>query len=68
MNMLVFDGVRTFMSDASIEPGQVTTFSLLVKAPTQKGTYWVLVSLVQEAGGWFNDKGVPPLKVKMEVH
>jgi hypothetical protein len=65
-SLVLFDGRRTGL-DRVVYPGQATTLVLEVAAPDQPGSYWLEVSLVQEAVAWFEDKGTPPARVKLLV-
>ena len=65
--MLVFDGVRTSLPVGGVDPGQALAAEMLVEAPRDAGTYILVLTLVQELVGWFEDKGFEPARLTIEV-
>jgi hypothetical protein len=54
---LVYDGVRTELQNGDLAPGSTVDESLRVIAPSEKGTYQLILTVVQEGVCWFEDKG-----------
>ncbi len=50
-----------------VKPGETITIPVTVQAPGQPGHYSLEFELLQELVVWFEDKGVAPLKVPVEV-
>lgn len=54
---LVYDGVRTELQNGELAPGNTVDEKLRVTAPSEKGTYQLILTVVQEGVCWFEDKG-----------
>lgn len=54
---LVYDGVRTELQNGELAPGNTVDEKLRVMAPSEKGTYQLILTVVQEGVCWFEDKG-----------
>lgn len=54
---LVYDGVRTELQNVELAPGNTVDEKLRVTAPSEKGTYHLILTVVQEGVCWFEDKG-----------
>jgi SAM-dependent methyltransferase len=65
--VLIFDGMRTPLPANGIGPGQVFRGAMLVEAPREAGAYTLVLTLVQESVGWFEDKGFEAARVVVEV-
>jgi hypothetical protein len=65
--MYIFDGVRTPIPEDGIAVGQVTRTEMEVAAPAEPGDYFLILTLVQDRVGWFEERGFTPAKVKVEI-
>lgn len=54
---LVYDGVRTELQNGELAPGNTVDEKLRVIAPSENGTYKLILTAVQEGVFWFEDKG-----------
>lgn len=54
---LVYDGVRTELQNDELAPGNTVDQKLRVTAPSETGTYQLILTVVQEGVCWFEDKG-----------
>jgi FkbM family methyltransferase len=54
---LVYDGLRTELQNVDLAPGNTVDEKLGVVAPNEKGTYQLILTVVQEGVCWFEDKG-----------
>lgn len=50
-----------------VEPGDTVGLLLEITAPTRPGDYSFEVDLFQEGGGWFADRGSPPLRASVRI-
>jgi len=55
--MVVFDGCRTELPAGGVSPWQTVLAKVSVVAPAKKGSYKLVVSLVQESYAWFDELG-----------
>jgi len=62
MEMVVFDGRRSIISDDGVDVGQEAEFDLKIMAPAKPGDYVLQLDLVHEGVTWFSYQGVPPLE------
>ena len=60
--MVVFDGPRSAMPQAAVNPGEEVTFDMRVNSPPAKGKYILQIDMVKEGVTWFSYQGVPPLE------
>lgn len=60
--MVVFDGPRSVMPQAAVNPGEEVTFDMRVNSPPTKGKYILQIDMVKEGVTWFSYQGVPPLE------
>jgi hypothetical protein len=65
--LMIKDGARTVMPRKSIYPGQSIGADMLVCAPQEPGKYILVLTMVQERVGWFEDLGFEPVRVEVEV-
>lgn len=65
--ILVLDGLRTPLPTGGIAPGQTLNTETQVLAPHEAGSYTLVLTLVQELVGWFEDKGFEPARLAVEV-
>ncbi|MDY7573973.1 Wzt carbohydrate-binding domain-containing protein [Actimicrobium sp. CCI2.3] len=65
--MLVFDGLRTPLPPSGIARGNSVDATMLVKVPLMAGMYFLILTLVQEFVGWFEDKGFEAAKLAVEI-
>lgn len=54
---LVYDGIRTELQNGELAPGKTVDEKLRVTAPSEKGAYQLILTVVQEGVCWFEDKG-----------
>ena len=52
----VFDGERTILP-RDVHPREAMDVWMNIRAPAEPGTYVLHLSLVQEAIGWFDERG-----------
>ncbi|MCX6346682.1 MAG: LCP family protein [Actinobacteria bacterium] len=60
--MVVFDGKRSVLPQAAVNPGEEVTFEMNISSPPSKGKYILQIDLVKESITWFSYQGVPPLE------
>jgi len=60
--MVVFDGKRSVLPQAAVNPGEEVTFEMKINSPPDKGKYILQIDLVKEGVTWFSYQGVPPLE------
>ncbi|MCL4385132.1 MAG: LCP family protein [Cyanobacteria bacterium] len=60
--MVVFDGKRSVIPQAAVNPGEEVTFNMQISSPPVKGKYILQIDLVKEGVTWFSYQGVPPLE------
>jgi Wzt-like putative exopolysaccharide export protein len=65
--IMVFDGMRTPLPADGVGPGQALGAEMLVEAPREAGIYILVLTLVQELVGWFEDKGFEAARLEVEV-
>jgi len=61
-----FDGDRSALSE-DLEPNQVASAVMNVRAPSTKGTFKLIVTLVQENVCWFESRGFVPAELSIVV-
>ena len=54
---IVFDGARTALESPVVQPRMTTRDKVLVVAPSQKGSFKLILTLVQEGVCWFEHRG-----------
>jgi ADP-heptose:LPS heptosyltransferase len=55
-NMVVFDGKRTPLPEGGIATGESKIVSAQIYAPEKSGNYRLMLTLVQEKIGWYEDR------------
>ena len=60
--MVVFDGKRSVLPQATVNPGEEVVFDMKISSPPSKGKYILQIDLVKESVTWFSYQGVPPLE------
>ena len=65
--ILVFDGMRTPLPAGGIAPGQTLNTETQVLAPHEAGNYTLVLTLVQELVGWFENIGFEAARLAVEV-
>ena len=65
--MLVFEGIRSPLPAVGVAPGQTLDAEMWVKAPQEEGTYILVLTLLQERVGWFENKGFEAARLTVEV-
>lgn len=63
----VYDGVRTRLVDAEIAPGMTFEQGMTIAPPGKKGTYRLVLTLVQEGVCWFEDRGFSHAEMDIDV-
>src|SRR5207247_3538320 len=63
---VVWDGARTPLG-ADVLPGASKDLSITFATPGLSGSYTLVVDLVREAIGWFEEPGSPPARVPLSV-
>lgn len=66
-NVIVFDGVRTPLSDDGILAYGRTLTLINIIAPEEEGTYKLMLTMVQESVNWFENIGFKPYNVMIEI-
>lgn len=61
-SFLVYDGVRTRLLVQELGPGKDTEQKMIVMAPSTRGEFSLIITLVQEGISWLEDKGLDPLQ------
>lgn len=65
--MVWFDGLRTAISAGGIASGTSINADMQVEAPPEAGAYILVLTLVQELVGWFEDKGFEAARLAIAV-
>lgn len=60
--MVIFDGKRSVLPQAAVNPDEEVTFDMNISSPPDKGKYILQIDLVKEGVTWFSYQGVPPLE------
>ncbi len=63
----IYEGLRTPLPTGGVAPGQALDTNMAVLAPDEVGTYSLVLTLVQELVGWFEDNGFEPARLTVEV-
>lgn len=66
-SVLVFDGIRTELSEKTVPAGGSVRQHVNVIAPSEKGVYTLVLTVVQEGVCWFEDLGFQPLTWDVNV-
>ncbi|MCP3177581.1 FkbM family methyltransferase [Desulfuromonas sp. KJ2020] len=64
---VIYDGVRSVLSKEFIAPSTYSTECAKIIAPTEKGEYNLIVTLVQEGVSWLESRGFEPVMIKTIV-
>lgn len=64
--VIVFDGERTFLPER-LTPQNSTQLNAVIKSPNRPGNYNLILTMVEEYTGWFDDKGAQHLKIPVTV-
>jgi len=64
---LVYDGIRTELQNVDLEPGKTVNEKIRVLAPNDKGTYQLMLTVVQEGVCWFEDNGFKCASVSIQI-
>lgn len=62
-----YDGLRTTLDGAEIAPGKTFEQHMTVTAPSEKGRFQLVLTLVQEGVCWFEDRGFKSAELDIEV-
>jgi len=68
MQLHHFEGQRTALPVAIINPGQVIRTQMNIETPSSAGTYHLVATLVQEGVTWFENAGFTLTPVRVEVN
>jgi hypothetical protein len=63
----IYDGVRTNLLDAEIEAGKTFEQSMIIDAPSEKGVYRLVLTIVQEGVCWFEERGFNSAELDVNV-
>ncbi len=66
-NLVLYDGPRTSLPAGGIASSITAEIEMAVQAPASPGRYGLVLTLVQENIGWFEEKGFKPYKVEINV-
>lgn len=68
-NMVVYEGERTLLPTSGVPSGQTVLAKMTVVVPPDAGIYHLVLTLVQEFEGWFDEmgEGFHPAILKIEV-
>ena len=67
-HMVVFNGTRTALPTGGVPAGQEVVTQMVVVAPPTSGRYVLLLTLVQEQVGWFEEMGDQFQPARCEVN
>ena len=64
---VVYDGLRTKLRMGELAAGAVVEEKILVQAPNERGAYQLILTVVQEGVGWFEDKGFSSVSFEVMI-
>jgi hypothetical protein len=65
--VLVYSGLRTPLPKGGVEPGMSLAAEIKVEPPLEAGKHTLVLTMVQERVGWFENMGFEPARVEVEV-
>ena len=65
--LLIYEGIRTPLPESGISAGKSIDTEMIVEAPNQPGIYSLVLTLLQERIGWFEDNGFEASRLKVKV-
>lgn len=63
----IYDGIRTVLDGPEIAPGKALDQNMTITAPSEKGRFQLILTLVQEGVCWFEDRGFESAVLDIEV-
>lgn len=64
---VVYDGLRTKLRMWELAAGAVVEEKILVQAPNERGAHQLILTVVQEGVGWFEDKGFSSVSFEVMI-
>lgn len=65
--LLIYEGIRTPLPESGISAGKSIDTEMIVEAPNQPGIYSLVLTLLQDRIGWFEENGFEALQVRVVV-
>ena len=66
-NILIYDGIRTDLTQLDFFPGETLQQKVRVASPDVPGKFQLILTLVQEGVCWFEERGFEPAVLDFEV-
>lgn len=66
-DILIYDGIRTKLMKPELSPGETIEQQIRIEAPNVPGKFKLVLTLVQEAVCWFEDRGFESAVLDIEV-
>jgi hypothetical protein len=64
---VLYEGLRTDLPAGGIVPGGTVEMEMTVQALASPGRYELVLTLMQEMVGWFEEKSFKPYKIEVEI-
>ncbi len=65
--MVIYEGIRSPLPETGISAGKSIDTEMIVEAPNQPGVYRLVLTLLQERIGWFEDNGFEAARISVIV-
>ena len=66
-DLVIYEGIRTPLPESGIHPGKSLDTNMIVEAPNQPGTYRLVLTLLQDRIGWFEENGFEAARISVIV-
>lgn len=66
-DFFIYDGIRTELMKPELSPGETLEQQIRIEAPNESGEFKLILTLVQEGVGWFEDRGFEPALLNIQV-
>lgn len=66
-DFLIYDGIRTELMKPEVYPGETIEQQICVEAPKVPGKLKLVLTMVQEGVCWFEDRGLNPALLDIEI-